>query len=51
MLTAPLMEKTMEVNRMLDYIQDVLENMPSSWLSLTTHRLDIFDEKLAKPSS
>jgi len=48
MLTAPLMEKTMEVNRMLDYIQDVLENMPSSWLSLTTHRLDIFDEKLAK---
>ena len=33
---------------MLDYIKDVLENMPSGWLSLTTHRLDIYDENLAK---
>tara|TARA_R110001592_G_scaffold36735_11_gene123294 strand:- start:2161 stop:4005 length:1845 start_codon:yes stop_codon:yes gene_type:complete len=38
----------MEVNRMLDYIKDVLENMPIAWLRLTTHRLDIYDEKLAK---
>lgn len=38
----------MEDNKMLDYIKDVLENMPSGWLSLTTHRLDIYDEKLAK---
>jgi len=35
----------MEDNKMLDYIKDVLENMPAGWLSLTTHRLDIYDEK------
>jgi len=33
---------------MLDYIKDVLDNMPTDWLSLTTHRLDIYDEKRAK---
>ena len=38
----------MEDNQMLDYIKAVLENMPAGWLSLTTHRLDIYDEKLAK---
>jgi cystathionine beta-lyase/cystathionine gamma-synthase len=38
----------MEDNKMLNYIKDVLENMPNGWLSLTTHRLDIYDEKLAK---
>jgi cystathionine beta-lyase/cystathionine gamma-synthase len=38
----------MEGDKMLDYIKDVLENMPTSWLSLTTHRLDVYDEKLAK---
>ena len=38
----------MEVNRMLDYIKDVLENMPADWLRLTTHRLDIYNEELAK---
>jgi len=38
----------MEDNKMLDYIKDVLENMPAGWLRLTTHRLDIYDEKLAK---
>ena len=38
----------MEGNKMLNYIKDVLENMPTGWLSLTTHRLDIYDEKLAK---
>jgi len=35
-------------NKMLNYIEDVLENMPIGWLSLTTHRLDIYDENLAK---
>jgi cystathionine beta-lyase/cystathionine gamma-synthase len=40
--------KIMEDNKMLNYINDVLENMPTGWLSLTTHRLDIYDEKLAK---
>jgi cystathionine beta-lyase/cystathionine gamma-synthase len=38
----------MEDTKMLNYIKDVLENMPTDWLSLTTHRLDIYDEKLAK---
>ena len=38
----------MEESKMLNYIKDVLENMPADWLNLTTHRLDIYDEKLAK---
>ncbi|MCB9223865.1 MAG: PLP-dependent transferase [Crocinitomicaceae bacterium] len=33
---------------MQDYIKDVLENMPNDWLRLTTHRLDIYNESLAK---
>ncbi|WP_055442500.1 PLP-dependent transferase [Lacinutrix himadriensis] len=33
---------------MLNYIKNVLENMPTDWLNLTTHRLDIYEEKLAK---
>tara|TARA_B110000459_G_scaffold204101_1_gene264351 strand:+ start:3816 stop:5702 length:1887 start_codon:yes stop_codon:yes gene_type:complete len=40
--------KIMEENKMLNYIKTVLENMPTGWLNLTTHRLDIYDEKLAK---
>ena len=38
----------MEDNKILNYISDVLEKMPTSWLSLTTHRLDLYDENLAK---
>ena len=38
----------MKNNKMLSYIKDVLEKMPADWLNLTTHRLDIYDEKLAK---
>ena len=38
----------MQENTMLKYIKDILENMPTNWLNLTTHRLDIYDEKLAK---
>ncbi|WP_299214250.1 PLP-dependent transferase [uncultured Aquimarina sp.] len=38
----------MGVNKMLNYIKDVLDNMPTDWLNLTTHRLDIYNEKLAK---
>jgi cystathionine beta-lyase/cystathionine gamma-synthase len=38
----------MKDNKVLKYVEDVLVNMPSEWLSLTTHRLDIYDEKLAK---
>ncbi|MCB9173261.1 MAG: PLP-dependent transferase [Flavobacteriales bacterium] len=38
----------MEASKMLNYIKDVLVNMPAGWLSITTHRLDIYEEKLAK---
>ncbi|MFT5723208.1 MAG: cystathionine beta-lyase/cystathionine gamma-synthase [Bacteroidia bacterium] len=38
----------MQGNKMLHYIKNVLENMPMSWFDLTTHRLDIYNEKLAK---
>ena len=40
--------KIMKASKVLNYIKDVLENMPTDWLKLTTHRLDIYDEKLAK---
>jgi cystathionine beta-lyase/cystathionine gamma-synthase len=40
--------KIMDNNKMLSYIKGVLENMPIDWLNLTTHRLDIYNEKLAK---
>lgn len=30
------------------YLKSVIENMPADWLNLTTHRLDIYDEPLAK---
>ncbi|OUR95648.1 cystathionine beta-synthase [Halobacteriovorax marinus] len=32
----------------IDFIKSVLENMPAGWLGLTTHRLDIYNEDLAK---
>ena len=35
-------------DKMLSYLEKVLENMPADWLKLTTHRLDIYNEKLAK---
>lgn len=38
----------MEASTVQDFINDVLKNMPSGWLNLTTHRLDVYDEKLAK---
>ena len=38
----------MVVSEVLSYLNEVLKNMPTSWLNLTTHRLDIYDEKLAK---
>lgn len=38
----------MKHTNMLDYIKDVLEHIPTDWLTLTTHRLDIYKEELAK---
>ena len=42
------MKKIMEENRTLTYLKKIIENMPSGWLNITTHRLDIYNEKLAK---
>jgi cystathionine beta-lyase/cystathionine gamma-synthase len=47
-LTAFQKLKIMEASKMLNYIEDVLKNMPAAWLNLTTHRLDIYNEELAK---
>ncbi|HLT41180.1 MAG TPA: hypothetical protein VKZ95_00630, partial [Sphingobacteriaceae bacterium] len=38
----------MKTNKVQDFIKEVLKNMPTDWLNLTTHRLDIYDEELAK---
>lgn len=38
----------MKENKVLNYIEEVLDNVPNDWLRLTTHRLDIYNESLAK---
>ena len=38
----------MENYSSINFLKNVLKNKPTSWLSSTTHRLDIYDEKLAK---
>lgn len=38
----------MEDKTIVAFLKNVLANMPKTWLNLTTHRLDIYDEKLAK---
>jgi len=38
----------MKDTKMLNFIKNILINKPSSWINLTTHRLDVYDEKLAK---
>lgn len=38
----------MKDNKVLNYIKEIIKNHPSDWLGLTTHRLDIYNEKLAK---
>lgn len=38
----------MNDNQVLNYIKAVLQNLPADWLKLTTHRLDIYNEALAK---
>jgi len=38
----------MQEQTLKTFIKEVLENMPADWLNLTTHRLDIYNEKLAK---
>ncbi|WP_271405859.1 PLP-dependent aminotransferase family protein [Tenacibaculum soleae] len=38
----------MQENKVVNYIENVLKNMPIGWLDTTTHRLDIYNESLAK---
>ncbi len=38
----------MQENKVLNYIKEVVTNLPKDWLNLTTHRLDIYNEELAK---
>ncbi len=38
----------MQDDKVINYIKDVLANMPKGWLDITTHRLDIYNEALAK---
>ncbi len=38
----------MQDTNVQNYIKEALENMPADWLNLTTHRLDIYNEGLAK---
>ena len=38
----------MEQTKVFNFIKEVLKNMPLDWLNRTTHRLDIYDESLAK---
>ena len=38
----------MKENKVLNYIEDVVKKIPEDWLKLTTHRLDIYNEELAK---
>lgn len=38
----------MEARKVEKFVGSVLENMPADWLNLTTHRLDIYNESLAK---
>ncbi len=48
MIQNDLKPEIIEKGNLLEYITEVLENMPSDWLRLTTHRLDIYNEERAK---
>lgn len=47
-MPADLKAKLMRENEVLNYIEEIVENTPADWLMLTTHRLDIYNEALAK---
>lgn len=38
----------MKNGKILKYLKNVLDNIPKNWLNDTTHRLNLYDEKLAK---
>ena len=41
-------DKNLSVIDMNEKLKNIIKNMPSDWLKLTTHRLDIYNEELAK---
>ena len=38
----------MNNTEVLKFIKSVLKSMPLDWIKLTTHRLDVYNENLAK---
>lgn len=38
----------MSDNKIINYIKEIIKNKPAGWVDITTHRLDIYNEKLAK---
>ncbi len=38
----------MQATKITNYVKEVVSNLPEDWLNLTTHRLDIYNESLAK---
>ena len=38
----------MKNNRLHNYLSNLITKIPAEWLRLTTHRLDIYNESLAK---
>lgn len=38
----------MQNAKITEYLRSILQNIPSDWIGLTTHRLDIYDESQAK---
>ena len=38
----------MKNGEILKYLKNILDNIPENWLTDTTHRLNLYDEKLAK---
>lgn len=44
----PYLNTIMSKAKVLHYIEEVLKNSPAGWLTTTTHRLDIYNEELAK---
>ena len=42
------MAQAMEEESEIQKLGTVLKNIPADWLNLTTHRLDIYNESLAK---
>jgi len=38
----------MKNGKILKYLKKILDNIPENWLTDTTHRLNLYDEKLAK---